>query len=519
MCASKRPQVFARPIPVSIRPATFVAVSTLALFATASASNAQQTTTELPALTVTTTKAKSKVTPKSKQANPVSAEPNAADVSDNSQSNDDSASTGISVPLTTTQINRQEIQSKVPQTSDTAELLRDAPGVSIFKAGGVSGLPVINGLNDDRVKVLLNGMVVSSACANHMNPPLSYADPSQIAYVEVVTGVTPVSKGGDSLGGTVIVETLPPHFTGAGEGVHTAGSVSAFYRSNGDGVGTAVTAHAANNTVSVNYAGAWTRSGNYEDGRGNEVLSSEFEAQNHSVQLAVRNGGDLFTLQGGFQNIPYQAYVNQYMDMVENKAWFLNARYVTSLDWGKLDARVFYQNTRHAMDFLEDKQPGTMPMLTEGQDVGYVVKAEIPLSERDLLRVGNEFHHQGLDDRWPPVPGSMMMEPDTYWNINGGTRQRLGTFVEWERQWAPAWSTLLGVRNDMVWMDTGDVQAYCAMGMMCEPDASAAAAFNALDRSRTDANFDVTALARYTPVSDRKLRVRLRAQDTVPEPL
>ena len=504
MCASKRPQVFARPIPVSIRPATFVAVSTLALFATASASNAQQTTTELPALTVTTTKAKSKVTPKSKQANPVSAEPNAADVSDNSQSNDDSASTGISVPLTTTQINRQEIQSKVPQTSDTAELLRDAPGVSIFKAGGVSGLPVINGLNDDRVKVLLNGMVVSSACANHMNPPLSYADPSQIAYVEVVTGVTPVSKGGDSLGGTVIVETLPPHFTGAGEGVHTAGSVSAFYRSNGDGVGTAVTAHAANNTVSVNYAGAWTRSGNYEDGRGNEVLSSEFEAQNHSVQLAVRNGGDLFTLQGGFQYIPYQAYVNQYMDMVENKAWFLNARYVTSLDWGKIDARVFYQNTRHAMDFLEDKQPGTMPMLTEGQDVGYVVKAEIPLSERDLLRVGNEFHHQGLDDRWPPVPGSMMMEPDTYWNINGGTRQRLGTFVEWERQWAPAWSTLLGVRNDMVWMDTGDVQPYCAMGMMCEPDASAAAAFNALDRSRTDANFDVTALARYAPSATEK---------------
>lgn len=499
MCASKRPQAPARPNPVSIRPATFVAASTLALLATASASNAQQTTTELPALTVTTTKAKSKVTPKSKQANPVSAEPNAADVSDNSQSNDDSASTGISVPLTTTQINRQEIQSKVPQTSDTAELLRDAPGVSIFKAGGVSGLPVINGLNDDRVKVLLNGMVVSSACANHMNPPLSYADPSQIAYVEVVTGVTPVSKGGDSLGGTVIVETLPPHFTGAGEGVHTAGSVSAFYRSNGDGVGTAVTAHAANNTVGVNYAGSWTRSGNYEDGRGNEVLSSEFEAQNHSVQLAVRNGGDLFTLQGGFQNIPYQAYVNQYMDMVENKAWFLNARYVTSFDWGKLDARVFYQNTRHAMDFLEDKQPGTMPMLTEGQDVGYVVKAEIPVSERDVLRVGNEFHHQGLDDRWPPVPGSMMMEPDTYWNINGGTRQRLGTFVEWERQWASAWSTLLGVRNDMVWMDTGDVQAYCAMGMMCEPDASAAAAFNALDRSRTDANFDVTALARYTP--------------------
>ena len=50
------------------------------------------------------------------------------------------------------------------------------------------GLPGINGLNDDRVKVLLNGMVATSACTNYMNPPLSYIDPSQVA-VAVVTKV------------------------------------------------------------------------------------------------------------------------------------------------------------------------------------------------------------------------------------------------------------------------------------------------------------------------------------------
>lgn len=424
---------------------------------------------------------------------------------------------GLAVPLSTTQISRSEIQSKLPQTSDSAELLRGAPGVSLFKAGGVSGLPVINGLNDDRVKVLLNGMVVTSACGNHMNPPLSYADPSQIAYVEVLTGVAPVSKGGDSLGGTVIVETLPPHFAGAGEGVHTAGSVSAFYRSNGDGVGTSATAHAASDKVSVNYAGAWTRSGNYEDGHGVEVKSSEYEAQNHSVQIAVRDGGDLFVVQGGVQYIPYQGYVNQAMDMVENEAWFLNSRYVGTFGWGTLDARAFYQNTKHEMNFLDDKKysstpPKDMPMNTDGEDAGYSVKAEIPLAERDLLRIGNELHHQGLDDWWPAVAGSMMMGPDTFRNINDGTRDRLGTFVEWERKWDRAWSTLLGVRNDMVWMDAGKVAPYntanCIpmgmMGCMPNPDAAAAVAFNSQDRSRTDANFDVTALARYEPSASER---------------
>lgn len=420
----------------------------------------------------------------------------------------DVGTTGLAVPLTATQMEREEIQSKIPRSSDTAELLRGAPGVSIFQAGGVSGLPAINGLNGDRVKVLLNGMVVTSACANQMNPPLSYADPSQIAYVEVISGATPVSKGGDSLGGTVIVESMPPNFADAGDDVHMAGSITAFYRSNGGGLGTSATAHAASNNVSVDYAGAWRRSDNYEDGHGNDVLSSEFEAQNHSVQVAIRDGGDLFIVQGGLQYIPAQGYVNQAMDMVENKGWFLNSRYVAHFGWGKLDARAFYQHTKHEMNFLEDKLPGDMPMLTDGKDAGYSIKAELPLSDRDLLRVGNEFHHNSLDDWWPPVAGSMMMGPGTYWNVNDGTRNRVGTFVEWERRWDRAWTTLLGARNDTVWMDAGDVAPYSTdpcmmmMGMMCmmpNPDAAAAVAFNARDRSRTDTNFDATALARYEP--------------------
>ena len=114
----------------------------------------------------------------------------------------------MTAAATTTRVNQSTIQSQLPSTSDTAQIMSRAPGGSIFSAGGISGLPVLNGLNDDRVKVLLNGMVVSSACANHMNPPLSYIDPSQVVIADVIAGVTPVSKGGDSLGGTIIGWTV-----------------------------------------------------------------------------------------------------------------------------------------------------------------------------------------------------------------------------------------------------------------------------------------------------------------------
>ncbi|RUP08246.1 MAG: TonB-dependent receptor [Hyphomicrobium sp.] len=403
-------------------------------------------------------------------------------------------SKGMAVPLTSTRLSRQTIQSQMPASSDTAQLLTTVPGVSLFTSGGISSLPAINGLNGDRVKVLVNGMVISPACTNQMNPPLSYIDPSQVATADVIAGVTPVGKGGDSLGGTITVESLPPQFADVSEGVRTSGSISAFYRSNGDGIATSAHAEAATRNVSLGYTGSWAKADDYSRGDdGPIVRSTLYQAYNHALTLGMKNGADLFTFQGVYASVPYQGYVNQRMDMVDNDAWLFNTRYMTHFNWGTLDVRAFYHQTKHRMDMLEDKS-GAMPMSVDGTDAGYSVKAEIPLTTVDILRIGNEFHRQTLNDWWPPVAGmEPMMGPDTFIDINHGTRQRLGTFAEWEHRWDRAWSTLLGVRNDMVWMDTGDVKGYSSMY------AADAAAFNAQGHARTDANFDVTALARYEP--------------------
>ena len=85
-------------------------------------------------------------------------------------------------------------------TSDTASLLRDVPGVQLQSAGGTSSLPVLRGLADDRNRTLVDGMDLIASCPNHMNPPLSYLDPTQVGKIEVYAGIAPVSSGGDSIG-------------------------------------------------------------------------------------------------------------------------------------------------------------------------------------------------------------------------------------------------------------------------------------------------------------------------------
>jgi iron complex outermembrane receptor protein len=405
---------------------------------------------------------------------------------------------------------------------DTARLLEDVPGVHLYGGGAVSGLPVIRGLNDDRVRMDVNGMTVTSACANHMNPPLSYIDRSNVGKITVLSGLTPVSKGGDSIGGTIIVESPEPVFAAPGQDILLSGSASAFYRSNGDGFGGSIAAGVANGHARLDYTGSHTESRNYFDGNGDEVKSWAYENQNHAAALSFQFDNHLLVIRGGQQHIPFQNYPNARMDLTNNDSIFGNVLHRASFHWGKLESRFYFESTEHSMDIGEDKQRlalpppnNVMPMETRGRNLGYKIQAEIPVTERDTVRVGNEFHSNRIRDFWPPVhtnttgpvpPGLFwMMAPMSFINLNDGERDRVGTFAEWEADWSDEWKTLLGVRHDHTATDTGDVRPYNPNLLGGAGAAGAGIAlraaneFNARDHERANDTFDVTALTRYTP--------------------
>lgn len=449
-------------------------------------------------------------------------------------------------------VRQKEIEKEKPAVSDTAKLLERQPGVSVQTGGGVSGLPAIRGMADDRLKIIVGGVQTTSACANHMNSPLSYTDPNTIGNVEVVYGVSSVSKGGDSIGGSIIVTPRSPVFASAaapviapgaapGPGragapvpaivtaandrqpvpflplpapgtlrfgpnneVLATGSVSSFFRSNNNGVGVSANLNMATDHWSVLYNGSWQRATNYQAGGGaGPVFTTSFISENHGVTLAYQNEGHLFSVRGTYQNIPYQGFPNQRMDMTRNRGYSIEANYKGAYEWGTLDARAYWAQVFHKMGFLNDRASLNHPMIALGRDFGYSIKAEIPYSQEDLFRIGNEFHGQRLNDYWPAdatgFPG-VLTRPTPLVVMNGGDRNRMGTYAEWERRWTQQWSTLVGVRNDVVWMDTGNVKSYNPfnnVGAVNLLNNRAALLFNGADRSRTDVNFDMTALARY----------------------
>jgi len=446
------------------------------------------------------------------------------------------------------QIGAAEIAAQHAITRDAAALLRDVPGVSLYGAGGVSSLPVIHGLADDRLRITVDGMDFIASCPNHMNPPMSYLDPTNVAKIKVFAGITPVSVGGDSIGGTIVAETAAPQFAAPGQGTLAKGEIGAFFHSNNNARGGNLSATLATENISVTYTGALAKADNYKAGGDfkrwtstgrightlalDEVGSTAYESRTHTLGFAVRGGNHLVEAKFGYQDVPYQLYPNQRMDMLDNEQKRINLRYLGQYDWGMFEARAYHEQVDHFMDFGADKRfwygngaPPTgsggsnaengfpcspvgtstcaagMPMYSASKTTGVNLKADVDLGANDLLRVGALYQHYTLHDWWPASGGGMM--PGTFENINDGKRDRLGAFAEWERRIGKQWTTLVGARYERVETDAGIVRGYNpstnGSAPMWNNQQIDAAAYNTRDRNRVDNNIDLTALARYTP--------------------
>jgi len=408
----------------------------------------------------------------------------------------------------------QDLQQLRAATSDSARLLQNIPGVSLYAAGAISSLPAIHGLADDRIRVQVDGMDLMAACPNHMNSALSYIDPSKVGSITVYAGITPVSVGGDSIGGTIQVKSAPPEFAEAGQPAFAKGQAGTFFRSNANAKGYNIGATWVGHDVNLSYSGSHSQADNYTAARdfkavtrgrengplipGNVVGSSAYSgSKNQELALALRHEEHLLQLSVSRQTVGFEGFPNQRMDMTGNQNTLLNLRYTGRYQWGELEARLYDQDTRHNMDMGPDRYSYGygMPMDSKGKTRGATIQGSILLSGRDIVRLGAEYQQYTLYDWWPAVGGTM--GPNAYWNVDYGQRNKIDVYSEWEASWNTQWLSQIGARSTTVRTNAAPVQGYDngLAGLW----GNEAAAFNALDRKRTDHNWDLSAIARYTP--------------------
>jgi len=376
------------------------------------------------------------------------------------------------------------------RVQDTAALLEQVPGVAVVRNGPLTGIVQVRGLSGDRVRVQVDGMTITPACPNHMDPPLHYAAPSSLHTLTVLAGITPVSQGGDSIGGTVLAESAPPRFA-TNEHTLWFGEAASFYRSSDDGYGFNGGFGVANQNWSGAYNGSWQTA---DDLRfpGGRVRDSGFEEnQQHEGRVATRTTRGLWEANAGLGRTRDAGTPALPMDMIEDDSWRLGLRHTGGYDFGELEGRIAFHRIEHLMDnySLRPLATGTMRMFSpaDSDDLSAGLTAALP-RDRHTFCLGADFHRNAFDAYQQNATSGAQQD-----TLNDATRMRLGSYLEWQTDWNDRWTTLIGVRNDTVWADAADVvNAFPA-------SAADRVAFNARSHDFTDVNFDAMIAVHFTP--------------------
>ena len=370
---------------------------------------------------------------------------------------------------------------------DTAALLLAVPGAAVVRNGPLTSIVQLRGLSGDRVKTLVDGMTLTPACPNHMDPPLHYAAPAAVQSLTVMAGITPVSQGGDSLGGTVLVEAPPPRFA-VDERPLGFGGASGQFRSSNDGIGVQGEGGVASRTFSVGYQGGWQSA---DDLRfpGGRVKDTSYELQQHGLTTAFRAPQGVWSVDAGLQQTREAGTPALPMDMIEDDSWRVGLRHRGDYGGTSVDGRVYFHSIDHLMDnfSLRPLGPGAAPMFSpaESDDVGTELAVAIP-HERHTWRVGTGFHRNEFEAyQQNALTGA---QQDT---LAEAARTRVGTWLEWQMDWSETWTTLLGARNDTVLSDAGEVRRAFPAAV---PDRNR---FNAAEHDLVDVLGDFTAALRY----------------------
>jgi iron complex outermembrane receptor protein len=80
--------------------------------------------------------------------------------------------------------------SKINQQfkQDTSSLLEYFTGIDNAANGSVSSIPYMHGLNDDRIRISVDGVDLNSACTSHTDTDLSFIDINDVDYIKVFAG-------------------------------------------------------------------------------------------------------------------------------------------------------------------------------------------------------------------------------------------------------------------------------------------------------------------------------------------
>ncbi|MGB1263728.1 MAG: TonB-dependent receptor [Cognaticolwellia sp.] len=369
---------------------------------------------------------------------------------------------------------------------DVADWLKTVPGANINKNGPITGIAQYRGMFGDRVAKSIAGQQIISAGPNAMDAPLTYINPIMVQSVSVYRGIAPVSAGIDTLGGAVEVQLKRAEVD---IGTTFAGDVALSYNDINDGTTLAGDINISNKTSGVLLYLTKQSGKDYQDGKGNSILSSQYDKQQYGIDTRYQtNNWDIGatwhhakTDDSGTPALPMD------IDYIDSDRYNLDG--TISLNNWQLHWQLGYQDATHGMDNFSQRDNMNMAMYRYNTADAQTLDYKLLLSQGSWLLgfEGYNAEHNSLISN--PENKMFVIE-----NFNQVEDQRNSLFIEWTPSHGE-FSHTVGLRLKDNRADAKTVSH--TMAMMNPNIAALQTNFNSAKREVSDTSFDLALSSEY----------------------
>lgn len=280
--------------------------------------------------------------------------------------------------------------------SSIDDYLEKANKVTMIKRGNYAWEPSVNNMNSERLNVTIDGMQIFGACTDKMDPITSYVDVSNLEQVSIGSGQAG-TENGHCVGGGIDLQLPTSKFYETG----LKTSVDLGYETNGNSRATGLDFQYSGKKLYLNADGIFRKSDNYDAGGHQEVLYSQFQKYNISLQtgykLSENHTIDANVIYDKATDVGYPALPMD-VSLAEALITSISHNYVNDSTVIKsLESKLYFNTITHIMD--DSKRPDVpirMDMPGWSDTYGFYSKARSQFNKHNLSINLNGYYNRSL---------------------------------------------------------------------------------------------------------------------------
>lgn len=295
--------------------------------------------------------------------------------------------------------------------SSIDDYLEKSNKITMIKRGNYAWEPAMNNMKSERLNVTIDGMQIFGACTDKMDPITSYVDVSNLWKVSIGSGQSG-SENGHTIGGGIDLQLTNSKFHQSG----LKASVDLGYETNGNYKTGGLDLEYSGNKFYLHADGIYRKSDNYEAGKNQEVLYSQFQKYNVSLQTGYKLT-DHHTLEAAviYDKATDVGYPALTMDVALAEALITSVTHKYENDSTfiqSLESKLYFNTITHVMD--DSKRPDVpirMDMPGWSDTYGFYSKASMDVNKHALEVNLNGFYNRSLAEMtmYPNDPNQAAM--------------------------------------------------------------------------------------------------------------